>query len=632
MARKPIVKTSQTISQLSLFDFGDSFDAAPVVQPPAPLNAPSFSETVHVTPVSLDDDVQPDDSTSDVIGTVVDNAETETVEHAAPHPVIPDDGIKHSPVAAAFNFPSDVADANYDEREKEKDELNPYLQFFINKKRIPKPVLPPYPYFGSKRKVKGIIWDMFGPDVYNYVEPFGGSLAVLLGRPLVNGKPSWLGKVETVNELNPYIVNFYRAAKYAPLQVAKWCDFPVYESDLHARHVWLVTQYKTGFKERVMRDPNYFDVQIAGWWVWGMAQWIGSGWCQIRDDGYIEDAEGELYDTLSDYGEGQPLNADERALLDQRLPHRGLPYMKSAGQGINGAVLDKDILNSAYEQVSSQSDQTPNGSPPSRKLPEMLGNRGIRRYTGDELNDEEVKVHRKLPILNHPVGIEATAQSKNSPPRSLPSIGHAGRGVTAYGRTNSETVTVGRSLPELNSPRGVERADLNGERSEIENLSRQIPMLSSSGQGITSLKRRAALVDYMMMLSDRLQTVRITCGDWSRVMGPSVTHGVGVTGVFLDPPYMTSSELYNGVKTNVTMEVLAWCKENWANPKLKIALCGYEGDMPVPVEWKCYEWKAPKGYQTTDNDGRTKERIWFNDACTDPNAARVVQQAFSFDE
>ena len=45
----------------------------------------------------------------------------------------------------------------------------------------------PFPWFGGKSRVSHIVWDYFG-DVANYVEPFAGSLAVLLGRP--NPPPS----------------------------------------------------------------------------------------------------------------------------------------------------------------------------------------------------------------------------------------------------------------------------------------------------------------------------------------------------------------------------------------------------------------------------------------------------------
>ena len=40
----------------------------------------------------------------------------------------------------------------------------------------------PMPYFGGKSAVAAQVWDMFGSGA-NYVEPFFGSGAVLLGRP-----------------------------------------------------------------------------------------------------------------------------------------------------------------------------------------------------------------------------------------------------------------------------------------------------------------------------------------------------------------------------------------------------------------------------------------------------------------
>jgi hypothetical protein len=40
----------------------------------------------------------------------------------------------------------------------------------------------PFPYFGGKSRAAHLVWAAFG-DVPNYVEPFAGSLAVLLGRP-----------------------------------------------------------------------------------------------------------------------------------------------------------------------------------------------------------------------------------------------------------------------------------------------------------------------------------------------------------------------------------------------------------------------------------------------------------------
>ena len=40
----------------------------------------------------------------------------------------------------------------------------------------------PFPWFGGKSRAASLIWDRFGSPA-NYVEPFAGSLAVLLSRP-----------------------------------------------------------------------------------------------------------------------------------------------------------------------------------------------------------------------------------------------------------------------------------------------------------------------------------------------------------------------------------------------------------------------------------------------------------------
>lgn len=130
----------------------------------------------------------------------------------------------------------------------------------------------PFPWFGGKSRVSHLVWNAFG-DVANYVEPFAGSLAVLLGRPHAP-------RIETVNDLDCYLANFWRAVQYAPEEVARWADWPVNEIDLHARHRWLVAQSE--FRERMRADPEYFDARVAGWWVWGICQWIGGGWCSVE--------------------------------------------------------------------------------------------------------------------------------------------------------------------------------------------------------------------------------------------------------------------------------------------------------------------------------------------------------------
>jgi hypothetical protein len=46
----------------------------------------------------------------------------------------------------------------------------------------------PFPWAGGKSKCADVVWRGLGHDVVNYVEPFAGSLAVLLGRPNGPGK------------------------------------------------------------------------------------------------------------------------------------------------------------------------------------------------------------------------------------------------------------------------------------------------------------------------------------------------------------------------------------------------------------------------------------------------------------
>jgi len=130
----------------------------------------------------------------------------------------------------------------------------------------------PYPYFGGKQAAAPIIWAALG-DVPSYVEPFAGSAAVLLCRP-----EDHKGSRELINDADGFVSNFWRAIKHDPAATAGWCDWPVTERDLAARHHWLITQGR----ERLTTlegDPEAYCPQVAGWWCWGLCAWIGSGWC-----------------------------------------------------------------------------------------------------------------------------------------------------------------------------------------------------------------------------------------------------------------------------------------------------------------------------------------------------------------
>jgi hypothetical protein len=155
--------------------------------------------------------------------------------------------------------------------------------------------------------------------------------------------------------------------------------------------LWLVNQ--ADFRERMMTDPDNYDAKMAGWWVWGIALWIGSGWC-------------------SGNGPWQQVDMEDGT--------RQLIHVGNNGQGINRQRI-------------------------------QLGNMGT------------------------------------------------GQGVHSGGVVR-QRIQVGND---------------------------------GKGQGVTAV---SDLQSYMRALQARLRRVRVCSGDWSRVMGPSVTTKHGLTAVFLDPP------------------------------------------------------------------------------------------------
>jgi site-specific DNA-adenine methylase len=74
-----------------------------------------------------------------------------------------------------------------------------------------------FPWFGGKSRVATEVWQRFG-DVPNYVEPFFGSGAVLLGRL---HEPH----IETINDKDGFVANFWRATKADPEAVAHYADW-----------------------------------------------------------------------------------------------------------------------------------------------------------------------------------------------------------------------------------------------------------------------------------------------------------------------------------------------------------------------------------------------------------------------
>ena len=134
-------------------------------------------------------------------------------------------------------------------------------------------LVAPVPFIGGKRRIRGLVWPRLGEDVPSYIEPFAGSLAMLLGRP------GGAGKYETVNDRSGHIANFWRSVRADPEEVARYADYPVSETDLYARHQALVAMIPE-LTQKLEQDPDYFNAKAAGWWCWGKSCWIGDGWCE----------------------------------------------------------------------------------------------------------------------------------------------------------------------------------------------------------------------------------------------------------------------------------------------------------------------------------------------------------------
>ena len=182
----------------------------------------------------------------------------------------------------------------------------------------------PFPYFGGKSLIAGEVWRIFGGDARNYVEPFAGSLAVLLARPTPFNGP------ETINDYSCHVVNFWRAIVKDPAGLAALCVAPVAEVNTEAQHAYICR--RADELRDALGDPHYYDIEMAAYWVKGCNEWIGSGWASgegpwqwSRESGWYK---------IGDTGAG----------VKRQLPHLGntgtgvnrqLPHLGNTGTGVN---------------------------------------------------------------------------------------------------------------------------------------------------------------------------------------------------------------------------------------------------------------------------------------------------------
>jgi len=130
----------------------------------------------------------------------------------------------------------------------------------------------PFPWFGGKSQAAPLVWQLLG-DPMHYCEPFFGSGAVLLQRPHPCNRPYYS---ETVNDLDGFVCNFWRAVQWYPEQTAEAASWPVCEADKSARQIALLRWREAGAGERLAGDAAWCDPVMAGWWAWAVCVQIGA--------------------------------------------------------------------------------------------------------------------------------------------------------------------------------------------------------------------------------------------------------------------------------------------------------------------------------------------------------------------
>jgi site-specific DNA-adenine methylase len=405
--------------------------------------------------------------------------------------------------------------------------------------------------------VAHLIWERLG-DPDNVIEPFCGSCAFLLARP----HPP---RIETVNDADHMIANFWRATQFAPEEVVEWCDWPVNEVDLHSVHRWLVLgEEAEAFRLRMRADPDYFDAKRAGRWLFGICAWIGSGWCDV---GQLERNQNATPALQGSGGHGQGVHrtrgdADPASKVRIAGHNRG-----SCGKGVHaqGELHEK----------------RPCLGQPQRK--EHGGSGTLGRG-----------VHAEAPILS----------------QQRPQLDGNANGKVSNGGVPC-TPVLSQKRPFIAG--GDSHYDMGVHAGNPSDLG-------------TCEQRREWLLAWFCRLRDRLRNVRVCCGDWERVCSSeSVLTRLGSTAVYFDPPYGKGAKrkkgLYSQDSETVAADVRRWCLEHGDNRDLRIVLSGYAEEGHEELErhgWTVVHWTSSGGYGNSTEQGRKnrkKERLWCSPHC-----------------
>ncbi len=127
------------------------------------------------------------------------------------------------------------------------------------------------------------------------------------------------------------------------------------------------------------------------------------------------------------------------------------------------------------------------------------------------------------------------------------------------------------------------------------------------------------LEQYFVALGNRLKNVGFDYGDWTRMTNAAERNCKrSDCAILLDPPYDHSTgrktNLYAHDSPGVSAYVRRWALARAkTHPRLRIALCGFEGEHKMPPTWEELPWWSRYGHG--------KERVWFS-----PNCLKVSEE------
>jgi hypothetical protein len=165
--------------------------------------------------------------------------------------------------------------------------------------------------------------------------------------------------METICDKDGFVANCWRGMQFAPDELARYCDWPVNHADLNARRKYL--NDNSGLLLRLCEDPEYYDAKMAGYWIWAMSCWIGSG--LTRPD-------------------SMPRVDGEVGVNQFRGKH---PHLANDGRGVNQQAAVQDL---------------------SRNRPQVALHGGVPALCQipEECRDGK-GINNQIPLLNHETGV-----------------------------------------------------------------------------------------------------------------------------------------------------------------------------------------------------------------------------------